>query len=95
MLFTANVILSLETVLNNGASLLPSGIKQIVGDFAAGESIDIINSETKQVIAKGISQYSYRDLNKIKGQKSDQIDQLLGYCPSKVIVHRDDMVIIA
>ncbi|MGJ8693062.1 MAG: glutamate 5-kinase [Thalassotalea sp.] len=84
-----------NALLNKGASLLPSGIKQVTGSFAAGESIDIINGESQKVIAKGICQYSYRDLDKIKGQKSDKIDQILGYCPSKVIVHRDDMVIIA
>ena len=84
-----------NAVLHKGASLLPSGIKKVIGHFAAGESIDIINGENQQVIAKGISQYSYRDLEKIKGHKSDQIDLLLGYCPSKVIVHRDDMVIVA
>lgn len=84
-----------NAVLNNGASLLPSGIKKVVGKFAAGDSIDIINQDTKQVIAKGISQYNDRDLDKIKGQRSDQIDEILGYRPSKVIVHRDDMVLIA
>lgn len=84
-----------NAVLNNGASLLASGIKEVNGNFAEGELIELINEKSKQVIAKGISQYNYRDLNKIKGHKSDQIDQLLGYCPSKVIVHRDDMVIVA
>lgn len=84
-----------NAVLNNGASLLPSGIKGVNGSFAEGDLIELINGNTQQVIAKGICQYNYRDLNKIKGHKSDQIDQLLGYCPSKVIVHRDDMVIVA
>lgn len=82
-------------LINKGASLLPSGIKEVLGFFSAGDSIDIINAENNQVIAKGICQYNSRDLDKIKGSKSNQIDGILGYCSSKVIVHRDDMVIVA
>lgn len=77
-----------------GASLLPSGIMSINGAFAAGDSIDIVDKVTSKVIAKGISQYSSRDLAKIIGKNSDQIDQILGFCPSKVTVHRDDLVLL-
>ena len=83
-----------NAVLNKGASLLPSGIQAVSGDFAAGESIELVSAETEQVIAKGISQYNHHDLRKIKGCKSDQIDSLLGYCPSKVVIHRDDLVVL-
>jgi len=85
---------AVNAVINKGASLLPSGIKEVSGEFIAGDSIDIIDRESGQAIAKGICQYSHSDLLRIKGQKSDQIHALLGYCPSKVIVHRDDMVVL-
>jgi len=85
---------AVNAVIKKGASLLPSGIQSVSGEFSAGASIDIIDGETEQQIAKGICQYSERDLQKIKGLKSDKIDGILGYCPSKVIVHRDDMVIL-
>jgi glutamate 5-kinase len=81
-------------VVNKGASLLSSGINRVVGNFSVGDSIDIVDAKTKQVIAKGICQYHQRDLTNIKGKKSTQIQEVLGYCPSKVVVHRDDMVII-
>lgn len=84
-----------NAVLNKGASLLPSGIQSVTGDFAAGESIELVSSETEQVIAKGISQYNHHDLRKIKGCKSDQIDSILGYSPSKVVIHRDDLVVLS
>ena len=79
---------------NKGASLLPSGILSVNGAFLAGDSIDIIDANTKAVIAKGICQYNYQDLFKIKGKNSEKIQTILGFCPSKVIVHRDDMVIM-
>jgi glutamate 5-kinase len=83
-----------SAVINNGASLLPSGINNAEGVFVAGESVDIIDSSSQKVIAKGICQYSQRDLLRIKGCKSDEITNILGYSPSKVIIHRDDMVIL-
>lgn len=85
---------AVNAVVNKGASLLPSGIQRINGSFAAGDSINIIDDSTDQVIAKGICQYSQRDLIKIKGCNSENIIDLLGYCPSKVIIHRDDMVVL-
>lgn len=84
---------AVNAVTTKGASLLPSGISDVSGKFIAGESIDIINKK-RQIIAKGISQYSKQDLARIKGLKSDEIIAVLGCCPSKVVVHRDDMVIV-
>jgi len=78
-----------------GASLLPSGVQSVSGEFIAGESIELICSVSQQIIAKGICQYSSRDLERIKGLKSDQIQNVLGCCPSKVVMHRDDLVMIA
>lgn len=84
-----------HALINKGASLLPSGITKVVGNFAAGDSIDLIDAKNNQLIAKGICQYNSQDLNKIKSFNSESIIEILGYRPSKVIVHRDDMVIMA
>jgi len=86
---------AIEAVVNKGASLLPAGVKGVLGTFAAGDSIDMLNAKTKQVIAKGISQFNQRDLKRISGKQSEAIQDLLGCCPSKVIVHRDDMVLLS
>lgn len=83
-----------SALCQQGASLLPSGIASVSGKFAAGESIDIVSQQTNQIIAKGISQYGASELDRIKGLKSNEITPKLGYCPSKVIVHRDDLVVI-
>ena len=85
---------AVNALKHNGASLLPSGILSITGEFLAGESIEIINASTKTIIAKGICQYNHQDLFRIKGAKTDEIQSILGFCPSRVIVHRDDMVIL-
>ena len=85
---------AVNAVVTKGASLLPSGICGLRGSFSVGDSVDIVDGASGQVIAKGICQYNHRDLAKIKGMNSSQIVETLGYCPSKVIVHRDDMVIL-
>ena len=85
---------AVNALINKGASLLPSGVNQVSGDFIAGESVDIIDAGSQNIIAKGICQYSKQDLLRIMGCNSDEISKLLGFCPSKVIIHRDDMVVL-
>lgn len=77
-----------------GASLLPSGIVDITGDFLAGDAIDLIDAATNNIIAKGISQYNHYDLIRIKGQNTEKIENILGFYPSTEVVHRDDMVML-
>lgn len=86
---------AVNAVINTGASLLPSGIQQLTGQFSAGDSVNIIDNQSNQVVAKGICQYSYNDLSRIQGKNSDKIESILGFCPSKVIIHRDDMVVLS
>jgi len=85
---------AVTALLEHGASLLPSGIEQVQGDFVAGELVDLFAQDSAEILAKGICQYNHRDLKRIKGLQSDKIEQVLGYCPSKVIIHRDDMVLV-
>lgn len=85
---------AIDALINKGASLLPSGVVSISGNFVAGDSVNLINTKNKQIIAKGICQYSSNDLVRIKGCNSDKIHQVLGYCYSQVIIHRNDLVII-
>lgn len=91
LLIDAGAVKALTTA---GASLLPSGICAVNGEFLAGESIDIIDASTNAIIAKGICQYNHQDLFRIIGKNSEEIQSLLGYLSSKVIVHRDDMVLM-
>jgi glutamate 5-kinase len=34
------------------------------------------------------------ELGKIRGVHSQQIESILGYCPSEVVVHRDDLALV-
>lgn len=82
-----------NAVQHKGASLLAKGVSQVHGSFEKGDAIWLLGPDG-QKIAKGVSQYSAAELNKIKGIHSDDIAAVLGYCPSEVTVHRDDLVVL-
>ena len=82
-----------DAIAHHGKSLLPSGVVKTEGDFRRGECIEI-NSCEGNVVARGISNYSSHDVNKIKGLKSVDITKKLGYKYTEVIIHRDNMVVI-
>ena len=54
--------------LQKGASLLPSGIKKIDGNFSKGDIIEILSDKGKK-LGRGISYYDSSELNLIKGKK--------------------------
>jgi glutamate 5-kinase len=82
-----------RAVVHNGKSLLPSGIVKTDGAFTSGECIEIKNTR-EVVIARGITNYSSSDVEKIKGLKSTDIEKRLGYKYTEEIIHRDNMVVI-
>ena len=45
-------------------------------------------------IAKGVSQYDASELARIMGHGTPEIERLLGYAGSEVVIHRDDMVLL-
>lgn len=75
-----------------GASLLPSGVLELLGEFRHGDAVDIRCGE--RTIAKGICQYGAADLARIRGRQTHEIEALLGYCYTDTVVHRDDLVLL-
>jgi glutamate 5-kinase len=79
-------------LLQQGKSLLPSGITAVDGVFDEGDLIAVVNRK-KQELARGLTNYSSEQLVKIKGKKSGAIEALLGYQAAAEVVHRDNLVI--
>ena len=77
--------------LRNGKSLLPAGIIKVEGNFLKGDNILIVDESGKDC-ARGITSFTSEEINKVKGLKSDQIENILGYSSKSEIIHRDDMV---
>ncbi len=81
-----------QAALHNGKSLLPSGVKSINGSFIEGDMVLILN-ENKEEIARGIANYSAKEIKKIEGRQSDEIEQILGYKIYTEVIHRDNMML--
>lgn len=75
-----------------GASLLPTGIVAVNGEFQRGDMVRVVNHDTGQQVARGIAQYGAVEISQILGCQSGQIEQRLGYSYGGTVVHRDDMV---
>jgi glutamate 5-kinase len=85
---------AVKALKERGASLLSSGVSELQGEWLKGDAVDIIDHNTDQPVARGIVQYDAAELGQIKGFKSFEIQQVLGYCPSDEIIHRDDLALI-
>jgi len=80
-----------NAILQNNTSLLPPGVISVSGSFKAGEVLCILDKE-KQLIACGISSYSNKEINKIKGKQSKDIINNLGYIHTEEIIHKNNLV---
>ncbi len=77
--------------LSNGKSLLAAGIKKIKGSFDKGENVLIVDQNEKH-LARGLSSFNSKEIEKIKGKQSSEIEKILGYFSKSEIIHKDDMV---
>ena len=82
-----------QALKNNKRSLLSAGIKQTQGDFDRGDIVDIYDVEGTR-LGCGITNYSSRDINIIKGAHSKQISALLGFDYGPEVVHRNNLTVL-
>jgi glutamate 5-kinase len=73
-----------------GSSLLPVGITQVEGEFAAGDAVEVVCDA--EVVGKGIANYSAVELGRIKGLKSGQVQERIPNASAEA-VHRDYFVL--
>jgi len=80
-------------LMKKGKSLLASGIISAEGRFAVGDAVSIVGPEDKE-FAKGLTNYSKEEIEKIKGVNSSELEAILGYRGYDEVVHRDNMVVL-
>lgn len=76
-----------------GRSLLAIGICRVEGDFGKGDVISV-QTEAAIEIARGLTNYSADQIRRIRGCRSDRIEQILGQCPYDEVIHRDNLAIV-
>ncbi len=84
---------AVNALVSGGKSLLPSGIVSVSGRFSSGDAVYCLDSRGKR-IAAGLVNYSSVEIEQIKGKKTTEIEDLLGYRYSDEVIHRDNLVLL-
>ena len=75
-----------QALLDGGRSLLAVGITGVDGDFEAGSAVEVAGAQ-KAVIGKGLVAMTAEEVRKSIGRHSSEV--------GGVVVHRDDLVVLA
>ena len=78
--------------LRRGKSLLPAGVTAVSGSFERGDAV-IVRDAHGHELARGLSAYSSRDAERLRGCQSQEIETLLGFRGRDELIHRDDLVL--
>lgn len=78
--------------LENNYSLLASGIIDVNGNFSRGSLINIIFSRKK--IAQGLTNYSSKEIDLIKGKKSSEFNNYIKNCDYQEIIHKNNLYLL-
>jgi glutamate 5-kinase len=80
-----------RALTSRNTSLLPVGIRKVQGRFKRGDVIQI--RHRSKVLAVGLSEYDHRDLERIKGIQSSELDSVLDHVHSEVAIHKDNLLL--
>jgi glutamate 5-kinase len=81
-----------EAVEEHGKSVLSVGVAKAEGSFNKGDTVRVYSLD-KRLIAKGISNFSADDIEKIKGKNEKQILKEHGKQFCCEVIHRDSLVV--
>lgn len=82
-----------RAIAQQGRSLLAIGIREVEGAFQKGDVVSLIDSAGNE-IARGLTNYSSREVEQILGLQSNQIADALGHFPYEEVIHRDNMAVV-
>jgi glutamate 5-kinase len=80
-------------VEKHGKSLLPIGVISVDGSFGKGDLISICDGGGIE-FARGLTNYSSADAERLRGLNSDQIARAVGKLPYVELIHRDNLAIV-
>jgi glutamate 5-kinase len=82
-----------RALVEQGRSLLPSGVRAVEGHFGVGDPVDIAVDPARP-FARGLAGYGAEEVRRIAGLKTSEIERALGYKYLDEVVHRDDLVVL-
>ena len=83
---------AVRAVVDRRASLLPAGIVEVVGDFDAGDPVELAGSDGA-VVARGLVAFAAAELPGLLGRSTRELREHLGAGYDREVVHRDDIVL--
>jgi glutamate 5-kinase len=88
---------AVRALREGSASLLPVGVLDVLGDFDAGDAVEIAEgpsgeAQRGRTLGKGICNYSAEELRQVIGMKSQAVRDILPRATDEA-VHRDYLVI--
>ncbi|WP_422631891.1 glutamate 5-kinase [Pseudokineococcus basanitobsidens] len=84
---------AVRAVRERGASLLPAGVRATTGGFAAGDPVDLVDG-TGHVLARGLVGFDAEEVPAMLGRSTAELARSLGPGHDRVLVHRDDLVLV-
>ena len=78
-----------RALLERGVSLLPAGVAEVRGAFAADDAVEIAGLDGK-VFAKGLTRLDAAGLREVAGRRTGDLPEGVPH----EIVHRDDLVVL-
>jgi glutamate 5-kinase len=82
-----------KAVEAGGRSLLPVGVLAVTGTFGKGDVVSLCDSAGIE-FARGLTNYSSADAERIRGLATDQILRAVGKVPYVEMVHRDNLAVV-
>ena len=84
---------AVRVLRESGRSLLAVGVKKVVGGFSRGEVVSCVDLQGQEV-ARGLVNYGAEEADRIKGEPSSRIQDILGYVDEEELIHRDNLVLV-
>jgi len=82
-----------RALIEQGKSLLPIGIVQVVGTFSKGDVVSVCGPDGTE-FARGLSNYPSTAVDRIRGLRTEQVRDALGTLPYEEVVHRDNLALV-
>lgn len=84
---------AVAAVQKKGKSLLPIGILDADGSFSKGGLVSLVDQSGKE-IARGLSNYGLKDVLRLRGKKTQEIQEIIGHQTYAEVVHRDNLQLV-
>lgn len=95
---------AVRAIVNHRSSLFAAGITRVEGNFGSSQAVQVVTVIPEEGpdglvqdrvvdIAKGLVNYTSVDVQRMKGCKSSEIVERLGFMESDCVIHRDSLVL--